>query len=187
MISNDLKLVIPVRDDLYAYHVPISSEVFEANYRIIAATKAQLAGKGVYYQMDTGPRIAAMALRDEGRRDAELRGDFDETGKPKDAAHSLLTELKRLTTILGPTPAGWEPMPVDAAIHNGVLDPDEWQEALSAIVFFTCHYALAKKAQRSEVADAVAGILSASITASSVSEYASSLKKSTADGSSAAT
>lgn len=179
MLTNDLKLVVPVRDDVYAYHVPISSEVFEANYRILAATKAQLASKGVYYQMDTGPRIAAMALRDEGKRDAEARGDFDEAGKPKDAATPLINELKRLTTVLGPTASGWEPLPVDTAIHNGVIDADEWQEALSAIVFFTCHYALAKKAQRSEMASAVSSVLGASITSSSITEYASSLRKST--------
>ncbi len=183
-VNDALQVVVPVRENstcpsVFAYHVPISREVFEANYRIIAATKAQLASKGIYYQMDSGPRIAAMALRDEGKRDAEARGDFDEGGKPRDQAAPLLAEIKRLTTLLVPASDGWDMLPVDAAISQDKIDADEWQEALSALVFFTCHYALAKKHQRIEMANAMSSILSASITSSSLSEYASLLPKST--------
>ena len=183
-VNDSLQVVVPVRENdsgpsVCAYHVPISREVFEANYRILAATKAQLASKGIYYQMDSGPRIAAMALRDEGKRDAESRGDFDDGGKPRDEAAPLLAEIKRLTTILVPSPDGWDMLPVDAAISQDKIDADEWQEALSALVFFTCHYALAKKRQRLEMANAMSSILSASITSSSLSEYVSSLPKST--------
>ncbi len=183
-ITDDLKLVIPVRSDdsgvrVHAYHVPISREVFESNYRTLAATRAQLVSKGIYYQMDAGPRIAAMVLRDEGRRDASDRGEFDDQGRPKDTAASLLLEIKRLTTILAPCANGWEAVPVDAAISQGIIDAEEWQEALSSIVFFTCHYALSRKAERRSMADATASILSASITSSSLTEYAGSLQKST--------
>ncbi|MHB1937604.1 MAG: hypothetical protein ACYCOR_13590 [Acidobacteriaceae bacterium] len=165
---------------IHGYHVPISREVFEANYRILAATKAQLSSKGVHYQMGSGPRIAAMVLRDEGRKDAQERGDFDDDGKPTDSgANVLLTEIKRLTTIIAPSEQGWDSIPIDSAISRKIIDADEWQEALSAIVFFTCHYALARKSERGAMMEAVASVLTASTTALSLSEYMSSLPKST--------
>lgn len=183
-LNDALNVVIPVRSDesgarVHAYHIPISREVFEANYRHLAATKAHLAGKGIYYQMDSGPRIAAMVLRDEVRRDAETAGDLDDSGKPSDkAAVALFAEIKRLTTILAPTANGWESIPVDRAIQTDAIDREEWDEALSALVFFTCHYALGRKVDRPRIAEATASLLRASITSSPLSEYASSLARS---------
>jgi len=184
-LTDSLQLVVPICSDdsgvrVYGYHVPISREVFEANYRILAATKAQLSSKGLHYQMGSGPRIAAMALRDEGKKDAQERGDLDDDGKPTDGgASSLLGEIKRLTTIVAPGEQGFESIPVDSAISRKIIDADDWQEALSAIVFFTCHYALARKSERVPMAEAVASILTASTTALPLSEYLSSLPKST--------
>ncbi|MDE1854691.1 MAG: hypothetical protein KGI38_13345, partial [Thaumarchaeota archaeon] len=96
-LNEAINLVVPV-GERQAYHTPISREVFEANYRILAATKAALSGKGVMYQMDAGPRIAALAMRDEGKRDAEDRGSVDDAGHPRDEmTPALLAEIKRLT------------------------------------------------------------------------------------------
>jgi hypothetical protein len=184
-INDSLHLVVPVRSDdkgplIHAYHNPISRDVFEANYRILAATKAQLASKGIIYQMDSGPRIAAMVLRDEGIKDSADRADLDEQGKPRDGnANALLAEIKRLTTILAPGPSGWETLPVDTAVAQGIIDSEEWGEALSALVFFTCHYALARKVERQRMADATSSILQASITSLTLSEFAASLPIST--------
>lgn len=174
-INESINLVLPVRADdqgvrIHAYHTPISRAVFEANYRLIAATKAQLSSKGIYYQMDTGPRIAAMVLRDEGKKDEAESGT--------DGASALLTEIKRLTTLLIPSATGWESVPVDTAIARQAIDAEEWGEALSALVFFTCHFALARKAERHDMAEAVSSILKASITALPPSDYLSSLPKS---------
>lgn len=177
-LNDALNLVVPVRDDLKAFHTPISREVFEANYRLLAGTRAHLVGEGIYYQMQSGPRIAAMILRDKARKDAENWGEIDPAGKPSEqAAMALFAEIKRLTTILAPTANGWEAIPVDAAIQQNRLDQEEWDEVLSQIVFFTCHYALGKKAERMGIAESTASIMEASITQSPLSEYASSLPK----------
>lgn len=168
-INEELKLVVPVGNG-FAYHTPIAQAVFEANYRILAAVKAQLASKGLVYQMDSGPRIAAMLLRDEGKKDAEQSMQEGDGG-----AESLLQELTRLTTAIVPGPSGYETLPVATAIAKGALDADDWKEALSELVFFTCHYALAKKAMKSQVANAIASVLTASITSSLPTVYASSL------------
>ncbi len=165
---------------IWAYHTPISRAVFDANYRILAATKAAMASKGAHYLMSAGPRIAALTFRDEGLRDAEARGRFDDDGKPKDDdVKAFFAELKRLTTILCPTANGWDMLPVDAAISGGKIDAEDWEEVESAIVFFCCHWSMARKADRRRIAQATASLLNASITPSPLSEYIASLPKST--------
>lgn len=185
-LNESLHLVLPVRVDdegnplIRAYHVPVSREVFELNYRTLAATKARLASKGIMYQMDAGPRIAAMVLRDEGKRDAEERGEVNDDGSPRDGgAAALLSEFKRLTTILAPTQSGWDNLPVDAAIGRGVIDAEEWQDTLSAICFFTCHYALARKSERQRIAEATASLLTGSITSLDITGLTASWQTST--------
>lgn len=178
-LNEALNLVLPV-GALRAYHTPISREVFEANYRVLAATKAQLSSKGIYYQMDAGPRIACLTLQDEGRKDAEDRGDVDDKGNPRDAlTPALLEEIKRLTVILCPSDKGFDLMPVDAAIGAHRLDPEDWAEALSAIVFFTCLCCLSPRASRQDIAKATAGLLKGSTTSLSPMEAATSLPSST--------
>ena len=173
-LNDALNLVVPLRDEQKALHTPISREDFEANYRLHATTRPHHAAEGVYYQMDSGPRISAMILRDKAKAEAVAWGD-PQPGESK--ANALFAEIKRLTTILAPTPNGWEALPIDAAIQAQHLDAEEWEETLSAIVFFTCHYALGRKAERPRIAEATASLLKASVTPLSLSEYASSLPK----------
>jgi hypothetical protein len=183
-INEALNLVVPARSDdkgvlIYAYHSPISREVFEANYRLLAATKSALAGKGVFYMMDAGPRIASLAFRDEGRRDALERGDVDAKGNPnEDHIQAFMAEIKRLTTILAPTSGGFQPIPVDAAIAQNLIDDEEWLEAESAIIFFTFNYWLSRKAIRGRQASATASVLKASVTSLSAMEFTASLQTS---------
>jgi hypothetical protein len=174
-ITDDLKLVLPVRGDkeatvVHAYHTPISRAVFEANYRILAGTRASMLAKGTAYMMDAGPRIAALALADEGKRDAADQGEKGDGG-----ATALLGELRRLTTILAPGQGGWEMLPVDAAIAQGAIDAEEWDEVASALVFFTCVYAMARKSEKARVASVTALTLGGEITSSSATAFADSL------------
>jgi hypothetical protein len=159
-----------------AFHTPVSREIFEQNYRVLAATKSALAGKGSHYLRSAGPRIAALTLRDEGRKDAAARGSFDPDGNIVDNdTLALLAEIKRLTMILCAGPNGWDLLPVDAAIAAGKLDAEDWGEAESSIIFFSCHYAMAKKADRNSTAEAMAYLLDASITSSTPTELIGSL------------
>ena len=76
-IDDSLGLVVPIRDDglgISAYHVPISRHVYEANFRLLSHVKSDLAQGGVYYQMEAGPRVAALLVRDRARAEAELLG-----------------------------------------------------------------------------------------------------------------
>lgn len=181
-ITDDLKLVLPVRGDkeglaVHAYHTPISRAVFEANFRLLASTRAAMLSQGAVYMMDSGPRIAALTLREQGRRLAEADGVRDDDGEG--GAKALLGEIARLTTILAPGDRGWDMVPVEEAIKRGVMDDEEWGEVLSSIVFFTCIYALAKKADRQRVASTTASTLGSSITSLSAMAFVDSLPTST--------
>lgn len=161
---------------IYAFHVPISRAIFEQHYRVLASTKAALQSKGSAYLMSAGPRIAALTLKDECRKEAAALGMVDEQGNVQDDIwEALFGEFKRLTTILCPGPHGWDQLPVETAISSGKIDSEDWEEALSGIVFFTSHYALARKADRSTAAKGTAEFLGASITSSTPTEFLASL------------
>lgn len=165
---------------VYAFHSPVSREVFEANYRILAATKSALASKGSHYLMSSGPRIAALTLKDEGQKDAASRGSFDKDGNIVDEETSaFFAEIKRLTMVLCAGANGWDMLPIDTAISAGKIDSEDWEEAIASVVFFTCNYAMARKVDREAAARATASLLGASITSSSITEFLGSLPSST--------
>ena len=179
-IDDKIRLVLPVSPTATAYHTPISREVFEANYRIIAATHSALFGKGLEYAAQSGPVIARLRLLDEGKKDALERRDFDMDGNPTDGgALSLLKEIKRLTVLVVPGHDGWDILPVDEAIRAGHIDAEEWTEVEAAIVFFTCPCQMARRQVRRSVADAVSSVTGGSVTSLELTEWTASLPRST--------
>lgn len=173
-IDESLNLVLPINDALMVYHTPISRAVFEVNYKSLSATKSALASKGIHYQMDAGPRIASLLFMDEVRLGAEIGAD----GNPDETSgKAFLAELRRLSMVMIAGNNGWDLMPIDAAIHAGKVDSEEWQEVESALVFFTCHYAMAKKADRQSIGIASASLLRGFATSLVCSEYVASLPK----------
>ncbi|AOJ70869.1 MULTISPECIES: hypothetical protein [Burkholderia] len=190
-INEAMNLVVPVVTDeagvrVWGYHTPISRAVFEANYRVLAATKASLTSKGAMYMMDAGPLIAALTLRDEGLREAAARGLVDKDGAPVDlATPALLAEIRRLTMVLVPTAAGWDLLPLESAVSAGKIDDEDQAEVESAVVFFTCIYALASKAERKNHANRTASLLKGSITSLPPLEFSASLPTSTKGATSA--
>ena len=181
VINSALNLSFPIRwaDELdekgqqiptvWAYHTPISREVFETNYRVLTETQVAISSKG-----PLGMRIAALALRDAAKADAVAQGMDDTAPSP------LLAEIKRLTMVLAPTETGYEPLPVDVAIARKAIDAEDWEEAEAAIVFFTCGYSIARRSARARLATAYASVLQGSITSLQPLELAASLKPSTA-------
>ncbi|WP_369065309.1 hypothetical protein [Burkholderia gladioli] len=191
-INEAMNLVVPIVSDdsgvrVWGYHTPISRQVFEANYRVLAATKASMMSKGAMYMMDSGPRIAGLTLLDEGMREAEARGRYAKDGKTvvDEATPALMAEIRRLTMVLVPGPAGWDLLPIESAVAAGKIDEEDQAEAESGIVFFTCICALASKADRKNQASGTASLLKGSITSLSPTEFAASLPKSIPDETSA--
>jgi hypothetical protein len=180
-INEQLNLVIPLMADdgsitSHVYHMPVSREVFERHYRVLSATHDYLASKGTHFRFSTGPRIATLTLKDEGRRDAVQRGYVDKDGKVSEAeTDAFLLEIRRLTTILAPGPNGYETLPIDTAMQRGLLDEEDWRETESILVFFTLQYALAPRAQKAEMARVVASLMKAATTSSTPMEFLNSL------------
>lgn len=164
----------------WAYSAPISTEVFQANYRIIAETNSRIWGKGLKYAATAGARIAALTLLDVAKADAEEYG-------VEDAGPAFLAEVKRLTTILAPAEggSGFLPIPVDLAIQRKVIEQVDWDEVESTIVFFTVGYAMSKRAKREEFCELIASRIGGSTTSCTPMEFAASLQTSTADATSA--
>lgn len=157
---------------IYAYHTPISREVFDSSYRVIAATKAAIFGRGVSYAADAGPRIATLVMLDAAKADAEEWGT-------QDMGPALRAEIRRLTQVLVPGANGFDPLPIDLAVSRKMIDDDEMREAEAAIIFFTVSYAMASRARRQPTARASALVLGASITSLGLMEFAASLATST--------
>lgn len=177
-VNAALNLALPVVFDstgeptVWAYHTPISTEVFEANWRIIAKAKQEVFSSGLDYAASNGPKIARLALLDAARADALDRGTED-VGKP------FLAELQRLTTILAPGPNGFEFLPVEIALRQSTIDAEDWSEAESQIAFFTFGYAMARRAGRAELTRVLASLMGGSTTPLSLMDYAASLRTST--------
>jgi len=171
-ITDSLNLAIPFGNGLTAYHTSISRAIYEANYAVLHASLAAMGKKGAHYLKASGPNIANLVLKDEGKRDAAERGEEDRTP-------ALISEIRRLTNVLVPGPAGYDLLPIDNAISMGKLDEEDWLELEAQIVFFTCLVQTAKKADRTMVAASVASVVGGSITSLAPMTYAASLQTST--------
>lgn len=168
-INDDLRLVLDI-GNYHAYHTPISTDVYESNFLILSGTQGTLFSRGIKHALSVGQRIAALTLRDEGKRIAEERDRDDDFG-----ASAFLKEIKRLTTILAPTSEGWNFLPVEMAIQQNKIDEDDWKEVESAIVFFTCAYYSLPKRERPEVLPLLMEAMGGQNTSLSCEEYAASL------------
>jgi hypothetical protein len=156
------------------FHTPISRAVFEANFKIISATKAALFYGNSSAVVNVSPVIAALTLKDEGKKiaaESEMEGDG--------GGDAVIAEIKRLTLIMVSGASGWDMLPVDAAIQSGAMDAEDWQEALSELVFFTASYALARKADRPRATKGVCAITGLDTTSLSAEEFMASLPTST--------
>ena len=165
-----------------AFHTPITRDVFEANYRIIAAKRDLFAGissitdaRALMAAYTDAAKVATYALVDAARADAIAHGDDDPPARPP-AAGAFLAELERRTWILAPTDAGFDQVPAAIAVSRGIIDADEWAEALSGIVFFTVAWQMSRKADREWMAPLWASVLPGLTTSSSLLEYLASLQ-----------
>ena len=169
-IADNLAVTFKI-GDVDAYHSPLSKEAFEASYRVIAATKAALFDTTDRALVVDGPNLALLVLKDEGARLARKRDEPGDGG-----AGALISEITRLTMVVMPGPGGLDLTPVSAA----GIDPDEWEEALSALIFFTVNYALTPKSEKPGRVGSLAAILDFSTTSLSAEAWMSSLKTLTA-------
>jgi hypothetical protein len=183
-LNSELNLVFPIRfaDDgtplMYAYNTPISTEVFQANYRILAAVNAEIWKKGIN-NAAAFATVANLMLLDVAKVDA-LQWGTEDMGK------AFLAEIQRLSYILAPGANGFEMLPINVAIERKVIDQEDWNEAESAIIFFTSGWSMLPRAVRLPFAKRMTLHIGGSITPLPPLEWVKSLPRSTPDESSKA-
>lgn len=179
-LDCSLNLVLKIEregaPDVHLHMTPVSRSVFDANYALIARTEADIFARGTAYMLRAGPRIAAMTLKDVGKREAQDHGVEGDSG-----ASALLMEIKRLTSVIGAGKNGWETLPVDVAMQRGILGADEWSEAENTACFFTLISCMAPIAAAAKMQTMAASLIGAQAVSSSSTEFAASLPTSMQD------
>jgi hypothetical protein len=169
-LNRKLNLVLSVETENGPVHVhssPIAREIFEDNYLVIsrAFTAVYTNGLGPV----TGPRVAALLLREEAKK----LGVWERTQQ------SLMAEIYRLTNVIAPGDGGWETMPYDIAKKRGVLDEDSAAEVENCIVYFICASSIHLRAEMAVALEGLNTLWSAQTTLSNCTEYMRSLPIST--------
>jgi hypothetical protein len=165
-INRRLNLVLSIEGEkgrVHVHSVPISRSVFEDNWLVISRTLSATYMNKLGPVM--GPRVAALALRDEAK----------EMGIWEGVQNSLLQEIKRLTNVIVPSERGWETLPYGEAIKRGWLDEDQVAEVENSLVYFTCASWMHPREQFITVMDGMRTLWGAQTTSSNVTEYQRSL------------
>ena len=182
-LTEKLHLVVPLYrttfsegkeqlDTVYAYvhAAPVSREIFEAHYLLLARTFTEIHTAGL--AEIAGPRIAAMMMRDVARKLGDEQGH-----------RALMNEIRRLSNARVQTESGWEVMPFEDALNH--LDPDDASEAENAIVFFIAVSAMHRKTVTPGYLRGAAALWGAETTFSDFTAWNASQETSTAGARSA--
>ena len=170
-IDRKLNLVVPVYDDegdktYYVHAMPLSREVFEQHFKLLAKTFNALYAQGLGI---AGPRVAALTLKSVAKEDG------DGTGA------ALLAEMHRLANVLVPKGSGgYEMVPWEEALAKNFFSEDDAAEVENALTFFIVASCMHKKREMPGVMDVLNGNWGADTSPLPPMEYASSLRTSTA-------
>lgn len=169
-INRALNVTIPIkRNDgvvVHAHSTPISREVFENYYLLVARTFSRIYENGL--SRTSGPSIAALML-------AEIAREMNIWEGPGGAQLGLIGEIHRLTNVLVPGGQGWEMLPLHEAVAKGHLDEEDLSEVDNALVFFTVVFFIHKKTDREPILRAVLPLWDAAISLLNCTAFAASL------------
>lgn len=157
------------------YSIPIAYEIFERHFLLMSKTVTAIYSEGL--GVITGPRVAAMLLQ---------RVATAEEGRENNGAHTLLAEIRRLSTVLVPSPQGYEMRPLQEVVTQRLVDDEALSELDNALVFFTLVSVVFKRDQRASALDGMTSLWGTRTTPSTLSECMHSLATSTETASSTA-
>jgi hypothetical protein len=169
-LNRKLNLVIPVdiREGITAYvhSTPISREVFESYYQVIARAFNGIwqGGLGTL----AGPRVAMMEIR----RIATEMGLWD---GPNGVNNGLVGEIRRLTNVVRPAHKGWETVPFEDAVRSKYFDDDDVSEIENALCFFIVASAMHRRSELGPILEIVSKLWGAQTVSSNCTEYRDSL------------
>lgn len=194
-IDKKLNLVIPIlgepkiiKDDqdrnvevdnvvAYVHATPISRDVFDAYYMILAKTFSKLYTEGLNWRI--GPRVAYLALKTAATEANQWDG-------PDGVQAGLVNEIRRLTNVAVPGASGWTTVPYSEAITKGLISEDDAAEVDNAITFFIVASAMHIRSEVRTVVTEAAQLWGGRTTSLNSTEFAASLQTSTGDASSGA-
>lgn len=189
-IDKRLNLIVPIiRGDatkLYVHSAPIMRETFEQYHLVLAKTFSAFAQNGL--DPRSGPSVAAMILKDVAQatsRGIGPDGPVSWWDGPDGVGGEggLIAEIVRLSNAIVTTAqAGWTTMPLRTALDQNLMDEDEKSEVMNLLVFFTVASLVAPRLDRGRLVRGMAAIYELQTSSSNCTEFANSLRTSTAVG-----
>jgi hypothetical protein len=170
-INKKLNLSLPFDTDtgkIWIHSVPLSREVFEANYLILAKTLSAIYTNGLGPAM--APRVAALMLKDMAK----------EMAIEDQVQMTLVQEIYRLTNVLMPQQTGgWQTLPYAEVKMKKLVDEEILSEAENAIIYFIVASAVHRKAELPMAYRGLQEIWNAQTTLLNVTAFSNSLTTST--------
>ena len=132
IVNRRLNLVQPIdtaTGTVYLHSVPISREVWESYFLVLAKTYAEIMKQGL--TVIAGPPVARLLLKVVAQQIGAWEGE-------NGVERGLLPEIRRLSNVVMPGGAGWETVPYEEVIRRKSIDEDALAEAEGALIFFIC-------------------------------------------------
>ena len=178
-IDRKLNLVLSLTRDegveVFVHSTPISRAIYESHFLVLSKTISAMYEEGLAPGICS--RVAMMMLK----KVAGKTGDTDSVER------ALLPEIWRLTNVLMPTERGWETVPFQTVINNGMLSEEDIAEVQNFLTFFTAASWVHKKAELETVIYPLLLASGGSTTSLNCTEYVSSLRTSTPEESTGVT
>lgn len=178
-LDRNLNFVVPVDTDagtaVYVHATPISRAVFEEHYLVISKTFAAIHQQGLAAL--SGPRVAALLLRDVAKRTAGLEVGENAWDGPTGVERTLLPEIRRLTNVIVPTDDGYRTLPYQEVVDKKQhMSADDVAEVEGILAFFTVASAMHRRSQLQIILSGAASLWAAQVTSLNCTEYAASLQ-----------
>jgi hypothetical protein len=171
-LDRHLNLVVPCDTsigEVEVHSVPVSYAVFEKYYRVMARAWTMVASMG---PTTAGPKVAMLELRETARSMGMWDG-------PDGTELGLVAEMRRLTNVIRPTERGLEPVPLEVAIGDGTLDPEDAADVEGIVAFFTLASAMLARRALATTLGFLELAFGARTTSSTCSEWIVSSRTST--------
>jgi hypothetical protein len=166
----------PGKITAWVHSAPIAEELVDQHFMVLGRTYSTIFSQGL--GLSAGPANAMRVLR----HTADLMGVRH--NNPKTGAvgveEGLIAEMMRLANVVVLDAAGqWQPMPLEVAVQQDKISPDDKREVENAIAFFIAACATLGRSYRKAMVEAAADLWGAQITSSAFTEFTSSLRTST--------
>ena len=185
-INRKLNLVIPIlrgdKTELYIHSVPIMPETFKVYHLVMAKTFSMFASNSL--DPRSGPSVAAMILEEVAKTTPRAPGmSWWEGPDGVGGEAGLIAEIVRLSNVIQPTAnAGWQSVPLQSAMTQGLIDEDEKMEVINLLCFFTVVSLVAPRVDREKLVKGLAAIYELQVTYLTSTDWTSSLTTQTTEG-----